>query len=230
MSHDQGGHEKVWIDLSIKNKQTNSFLCVVVEPRASWMPVKITRTDPHVQAWDTSSLGCRMSCSVLLTGDTGHTNPFAMAQTPLWLSSAYWVEQWEIVLQRSRKLFISRTLTPLDLRFPCLPMGFLSSPLWRAPLCCQPDPPPHCLPPTRSGEMRRWGGRALGRSKSLPLLNSVSNMDLIDWTHSRMDTFCTGCQEDKGRVGLLLFSQKWTLIALGSSGTCFPGSFICFTL
>jgi hypothetical protein len=105
------------------NMQTNSSLCVVVELRASWMPVKTKGTDWHLQSWATSSLGHVINCSVFLTGDADHTNPFAMAQSPLWTSLVYWDEQWEIVLQTSGKVFTSRDLIPLDLTFPPLPLS-----------------------------------------------------------------------------------------------------------
>lgn len=77
----------------------NSF-CVcggAVEPRASWMLVKVTTTEFHPQSQATNSLGCMTNFSVFLSADTEHTDPFVRPQALLGTSLAYWAEQQGIL-------------------------------------------------------------------------------------------------------------------------------------
>lgn len=53
---------KICESLQIFFLKEPSFLGVVVEPRASWMLVKTTTTEPHPQAQATSSLRCMTNC------------------------------------------------------------------------------------------------------------------------------------------------------------------------
>lgn len=82
-----------WKFVSHSRLLKKSFLCVLVEPRASWVLAKTTAPEPHPQPQATSSLGCMTNSSVFLAGDTEHTDPFVMLQAPLWPSLAYWAEQ-----------------------------------------------------------------------------------------------------------------------------------------